>query len=119
MIDYVSPIPSVVQLLDSRLEEIAVVGNIFPAGQSLPAILIRSAGGNDYSRLQIISRAEDDITAEVNISKAINLLERCASQMQGLRVLSCIREGNPIPSKDEDTGHPEFWCYMRLNHLEA
>ncbi|SEA53887.1 hypothetical protein SAMN05421743_105219 [Thalassobacillus cyri] len=118
MIEYVSPIPAAVQLLERRMEA-PVIGNRFPAGQIYPALLIRAAGGTDYSRLQILSRAGDDITAELNIVKAINMLERYAYQLDPIRVESCIRESNPIPTIDEDTGKPEFWCYMRLNHLEA
>ncbi|WP_153465129.1 hypothetical protein [Sediminibacillus terrae] len=118
MIDYVSPIPAAVQLLDVRME-IPVIGNSFPREQTYPAVLLRAAGGTGYSRIQVISRAESDIDAELNMAKAINLLERYAYLMEGIRVISCIRDSNPIPSIDDDTGKPEFWCYMRLEHLEG
>ncbi|MED4284338.1 hypothetical protein P4679_20665 [Priestia megaterium] len=49
----------------------------------------------------------------------VNLLEAQSASIQGLRVEWCEREGNPIPSRDEDTDKPEAWCYMRLEHLEA
>ncbi|MED0739020.1 hypothetical protein [Aneurinibacillus thermoaerophilus] len=51
--------------------------------------------------------------------QAMNTLTRAAGQIQGLRVQWCEPESNPILTTDTDTGKPEAWCYMRLEHIEA
>lgn len=118
MIDYVDPIPPVRKLLDDLMDE-RVYGNTFPTSVSLPAILVRNAGGIDYTRVQLLARANDDIQAMKSLISAMNLLERNASSIINLRGVWVERESNPLPDKDPDTGKPEAWCYMRMDHLEA
>lgn len=119
MIEYVDPIPSVVRFLTALLPDIKVFGNTFPQSPALPSLLVRNAGGNGYTRLQLICRAEKDYEAMQGLIQAMNTLSRAVSQIQGLRVQWCVPESNPIPTIDTDTRKPEAWCYMRLEHIEA
>lgn len=118
MIDYVDPIPPVRRLLDSYMEE-RVYGNQFPSSPVLPAVLVRNTGGNDYTRIQLLVRADDDIQAMSILIKAMNTLERYTAHITGIRVIWIEKESNPLPDRDEDTGKPEAWAYMRMEHLEA
>lgn len=118
MIDYVDPVPPVRRLLDSLMDE-RVYGDLFPTDVKLPAVLVRNTGGNGYTRIQLWVRASDDIQAMGILIRAMNLLERYAASISGLRVLWAEKESNPIPDRDADTGIPEAWCYMRLEHIEA
>lgn len=117
MIDYVDPIPPVRKFLSNLIPE-RVYGNTFPSTVALPAVLVRNMGGTDYTRLQLLVRANDDITAMQTLIRAMNSLERYGSQIQGLRVIWIEREAAPISDTDEDTHKPEAWCYMRMEHLE-
>ncbi len=119
MIDYVDPIPPILKFYNLWLPDIKVAGNSFYPNITLPALLVKSAGGIGYSRIQLVARADDDISAMQTLIKAMNLMERYASNINGLRVVWCSRESNPIPSVDSDTNKPEAWCYMKLEHLEA
>ncbi|SDH77214.1 hypothetical protein SAMN04489735_105613 [Aneurinibacillus thermoaerophilus] len=119
MIDYVDPIPPVVQFLSARISKMKVYGNTFPQIPVLPVLLVRSAGGDSYTRLQLICRASKDYEAMQGLIQAMNILTRAAGQIQGLRVQWCEPESNPILTTDTDTGKPEAWCYMRLEHIEA
>lgn len=119
MIDYVDPVPPLLDFFSKRLT-VNIVGNTFAMNQPYPQLLVRSAGGNDYSRIQLISRSESSETESMDLLiQAINLLERYAADISGLSILWCSREGNPFPSLDDDTGKPEAWCYMRLEYLEG
>jgi hypothetical protein len=118
MISYVDPIPPVRRLLDEMMDE-RVYGNKIPSTGTLPAVLVRSVGGTDYTRLQVLARANDDIQAMGVLIRAMNILEQNASFIRGLRVSWIEAETNPIHAEDEDTGKPEAWCYMRMEHLEA
>lgn len=117
MIDYVDPIPPILRFYSALLDA-PVEGNTF-SSSSVPALLVRNAGGNGFTRVQLIYRAEKDYEAMGGLIHAMNLLERNAAIIEGLRVSWCEREANPIPSVDDDTGKPEAWCYMRLEHLES
>ncbi|NMF00236.1 hypothetical protein [Aneurinibacillus aneurinilyticus] len=119
MIEYIDPIPPVVRFLKAWLPDTKVFGNTFPPDLALPALLVRNAGGNGYTRLQLIYRARQDYEAMQGLILAMNTLKRAASQIQGLRVQWCEPESNPIPTTDADTGKPEAWCYIRLEHIEA
>jgi hypothetical protein len=118
MIDYKDPIPPIVQFFAPRLE-MNVHGNTFSPSPSLPALLVRNAGGTNYTRIQLICRAEKDFEAMDGLIHAMNLLERNSNQILGLQTVWCSREANPVPDSDQDTQKPEAWCYMRLEHLEA
>jgi hypothetical protein len=118
MIQYVDPVPPVRKLLDALMEE-RVYGNQFPQNVGLPAVLVRNTGGNGYTRIQLWVRANDDIQAMNILIRAMNLLERNAASIRGLSVLWAERESVPIPDRADDTGKPEAWCYVRLEHLEA
>ena len=118
MIDYKDPIPPILQFFEQRLE-VGVHGNTFGSNPFLPALLVRNAGGTSYTRIQLICRAEKDFEAMSGLIQAMNLLERYASHLNGLNVVWCEREANPIPDIDQDTRKPEAWCYMRLEHLEV
>lgn len=118
MIDYIDVIPLLIQFLQERLD-IGVYGNAFPVRYSLPAVVIKSAGGTDYTRIQILARAMTDHEAMNILIEVMNRLEREASQVKGIRVIWCVRETNPISSIDPDNNTAQAWCYMRLEHLEA
>lgn len=118
MIEYKDPVPPVRSLLDALMDE-RVYGNTFPTSPVLPALLVRNAGGNEYTRIQLLARANDDITAMQVLIRAMNLFEANGQAVQGLRVLWVEKESNPIPDRDDDTGKFEAWCYMRMEHLEA
>lgn len=117
MISYVDPIPPIRKMLVSMINE-KVYGNTFPSGVALPAVLIRTVGGTDYTRLQLLVRANDDITAMQILIKAMNLIIQNAASV-ALRGAWAEKETNPISATDEDTGKPEAWCYIRFEHLEA
>ncbi|MBO0962342.1 hypothetical protein J1P26_21805 [Neobacillus sp. MM2021_6] len=117
MIDYKDPIPPVINFFSLR--GVNVFGNTFPTNAKLPALLVRNSGGTDYTRIQLIYRADKDYEAMGGLIGAMNLLERYASSIAGLQVVWCEREANPMPDVDQDTQKPEAWCYMRLEHLEA
>lgn len=118
LIDYVDPIPPVIQFFSNRLD-FDVYGNSFGTNPELPALLVRNAGGTDFTRIQLICRAEKDHEAMSSLIHAMNLLERNASDIEGIHVVWCEREANPIPDTNIDSNKPEAWCYMRLEHLEA
>ncbi|MBH8599072.1 MULTISPECIES: hypothetical protein [unclassified Thermoactinomyces] len=118
MIQYVDPIPPIVTFLSVRLNRISVYGNI-AKNPVLPALIVKSAGGAGFSRIQLLARAEKDFEAMELLIQTMMLLEQYANQIQGIRVTWCGRESNPFPSVDQDTGTPEAWCYMRLEHVEG
>ncbi|HDR7595235.1 TPA: hypothetical protein QCX59_004448 [Bacillus mycoides] len=118
MIAYKNPIPATLQLL-SRYG-VPCYGNKFPIDAEYPSVVIRTAGGNGYSRLQVISRSENsDIEAMDIITKTINILEMKTAQIEGLQVLWCEKNSNPVAYFDSEAGKEESWCYMTLEHLEA
>lgn len=121
MIDYKDPIPYVLKLLipSFGLRNISIYGNTFPLSPKLPSVLVKTAGGNGYFRLQLLARGKTDIEAMNSLISVMNYLERNAQYIQGLRVSWCERESNPISSVDEDTGINEAWCYMRLEAAES
>ncbi|MCU6603766.1 hypothetical protein OCO53_25330 [Peribacillus frigoritolerans] len=116
--DYIDTIPSVVKLLKTLLG-VRVYGNRFPANAELPSLMVRSAGGTDYTRLQLIARANSDSESMGLAINAMNRLENNAAYLSGIRVVWAERESVPVPDYDEDTGKPEAWVYLRLEHLEA
>ncbi|MCC2483726.1 hypothetical protein LKM01_18030 [Bacillus pacificus] len=118
MNEYKNPIPSILQLLQSY--QVPCYGNKFPSDAEYPAVVIRTAGGNGYSRLQLISRSEkSDIEAMEIITNAMNILENKAAKMKNLQVLWCRRDSNPVSYFDQESNKEESWCYMSLEHLEA
>lgn len=117
MIDYVDPIPAVVRVLNAVFQE-RVYGNTFPDSPAMPSILVRSTGGTDYTRLQLLTRGTTDMEAMGLLIRATNELMRNSSNI-GLQGVWIERESNPISAVDEDTGRPEAWCYLRMEHLEA
>lgn len=117
MIDYVDPIPPVIRLLKSVIDA-PVYGNTMPNNPKLPCVLIRNAGGLDYTRLQLLTRGNSDIESMNLLVRAMNELIRHSSNI-GLRGVWIERESNPISIMDEDTGKPESWCYMRMEHIEV
>jgi hypothetical protein len=117
MIDYKDPIPPVFAFFKENTDH-HIDANTFQANIT-EGLLVRSAGGRAFSRIQMIYRSKDEDAAVAGLIDCMNLLERNASQITALRGAWCEREGNPIPSKDEDTGAFEAWVYMRLEHLEA
>lgn len=117
MIEYIDPIPPIRKMLVPMMAE-KVYGNTFPTNVALPAVLIRAVGGTDYTRLQLLVRANDDITAMQTLIKAMNLVIQNAA-FTSLRSAWAEKETNPISATDEDTGKPEAWCYIRFEHLEA
>jgi hypothetical protein len=120
MIDYQDPIPPVLQLLNAGFKgQFNIYGNSFPGRVMLPAVLVRQTGGLGYYRLQILARANSDIVAMAALIDVMNFLERFAANIQGLRVLGCEKETNPISSTDTDSGIPEAWAYMRLEAAES
>lgn len=117
MIDYVDPVPPVFRFFKQNIEQ-HVDANTFQSGIT-EGLLVRLAGGRGFSRIQMIFRSRDEAAAMAGLISCMNLLERRAAQINGLRGAWCEREGNPIPSKDDETGSFEAWCYMRFEHLEA
>jgi len=117
MIKYVDPIPPILRFFKDRTDY-HIDANTFQSNIS-EGLLVRSAGGIGFSRIQLIYRASEESEAMNKLINCVNLLEAQAAFIQGLRVEWCEKEGNPIPSRDEDTDKPEAWCYMRLEHLEA
>lgn len=117
MINYKDPIPPVFRFFeDNNVGH--VDANTFQSNIT-EGLLVRSAGGAGFSRIQMIYRSKDEGAAMSGLISCMNLLERRASVISGLRGSWCEREGNPIPSKDEETGAFEAWVYMRLEHIEA
>lgn len=117
MINYVDPIPPVVRVLSSLISE-RVYGNIFPDNPSLPCVLVRNAGGSDYTRLQLLARGRSDMEAMNLLIRAMNELIRNAAYV-GLRGVWIEIESNPISAIDEDTNSPEAWCYLQMEHIES
>lgn len=117
MIDYKDPIPPVFRFFKERTD-IHVDSNTFQSNIT-EGLLVRSAGGNGFTRIQMIYRSKDEGAAMSGLISCMNLFEREASAIKELRGAWCEREGNPIPSKDEETKAYEAWVYMRLEHLEA
>lgn len=119
MIDYLDPIPPIVQFFADRMPDVNVFGNRFPVSVALPALLVKGAGGTDYSRIQLLYRAGTDFDAMQGVISAMNMLERSAAGIRALRGAWCQPETKPIPDVDGDTGKPEAWTYMRFEHFEA
>jgi hypothetical protein len=119
MIDYKDPVAPIIRLLKPLIDPVRVYGNTFPSNTILPALLVKTAGGYGYTRIQIIARDNSDIQAMSNCIEASNILIRNAANIQGLRTFWAERETNPIASVDDDTGKQEAWCYIRLEHLEG
>lgn len=119
MIDYVDPIPSITKFLNIYMDDVRVYGNTFPTDTSIPSVLVRTAGGTNYTRIQLIARARQDYQAMDLLIKTMNRMERSAQAIKDINVLWCSKESLPIPDVDQDSGAAEAWCYMRLEHLEA
>lgn len=119
MIDYVDPIPPIFRFL-RRVINANVYGNTFPQDTAkLPAVLVRNAGGTDYTRIQIIARADIDSEAMKLCINVINTIGKRYPEIEGLRMIWVEPEAKPIPSFDDEANKPEAWCYMRFEHLEA
>lgn len=118
MIYYVDPVPPLINLLKPSIQA-RVYGNTIPASAPLPCVLIKNAGGSDYTRIQLLARAATDIEAMKFLILSMNILIQNAAYIRGLRVFDIQKEINPINSIDEDTGKPEAWCYLRMEHLES
>jgi hypothetical protein len=82
-------------------------------------MLIKNSGGVDYTRLQLLCRADGASEAMSRLIVSMNILTQYAANIDGLRVQWCEKESAPVPDIDEDTGKPEAWCYMALYHLES
>ncbi|MCQ2010546.1 hypothetical protein NOM01_11015 [Sporolactobacillus sp. STSJ-5] len=119
MIDYVDPIPPVLKFFKTYIPNVPVYGNEIPTGATLPVLMIKNAGGSDYTRLQLLVRAVSSSQATQALIRAMNMIERYAGNIQGLDVMWCQHETAPMPDIDDDTGKPESWCYMRLDNCEA
>lgn len=119
MIDYVDPIPPITRFFNLFFEDIRVYGNTFPKNVTIPCLLVRPAGGTNYSRIQLIARSQRDYEAMDILVRAMNYMERSAQAVKDLDVLWCSKESHPIPDVDSDSGAAEAWCYMRLEHMEA
>lgn len=119
MIDYVDPIPPVLNFFKVYMPDIKFYGNTIPVGVTLPVVAIKNAGGSNYTRLQLLARADSVVQATQVLIRAMNTLERCAGNIQGLDVTWCQHETAPLPDMDDDTGKPESWCYMKLDNIEA
>lgn len=119
MIDYVDPIPPVIQFYQSRVD-VNVQGNMLMPETPLPVLLVKNAGSNGRStRLQLLARSDNDIEAMQTLIHAMNLLERDCRLIQGLQIEDCHRDSGPFPDTDDDSKKPEAWCYMLLYHLES
>lgn len=114
---YVDVIPPLIKLIKNFFD-FRIYGNMFPPDAVLPSVMIRTAGGNGYTRLQIIARAHTAQEAMNNLIAFMNQLESLSS-IPGVQTIWIEREQNPMPDMDEDTQKPEAWVYMRLEHLEA
>ncbi|TWT04605.1 hypothetical protein [Planomicrobium sp. CPCC 101079] len=117
MIEYVDPIPPIRRFFKENTD-VHVDANTFQLNIT-EGLLVRSAGGFGFSRIQMIYRSKDEGAAMSGLISCMNLLEREASSITALQGSWCEREGNPIPSKDEETGAYEAWVYMRFEHIEA
>ena len=119
MIDYVDPVPPVLKFFSLYMPDVPSYGISIPATAKLPVLLVRNAGGSNYTRLQLLARADSPVQATQVLIRAMNTLERYAGNIQGLAVTWCQHESSPITDTDEDTNKPESWCYMKLDNLEA
>lgn len=126
MIDYKDPTPAVIEFLEKFFEEseVQVVGGDIPADMGGTIVSVRHAGGSPYAarpftRLRLLARAIVDYDASDALIAACNELERYGHQLEGIRVLTIKAEGRPTPDRDEDTGDPESWQYILVEHLEA
>ena len=117
MIDYVDPVVPVIQFLTPLYSE-RVYGNTIPSNAELPAILIRNAGGSDYTRLQVLVRGRSDIESMYLCIDVMNTLIRNGRSIN-LRGAWIEKETSPISSVDQDTNRPESWGYLRIDHIEA
>lgn len=117
MIDYVDPIPPVFAFFETNTDH-HIDANTFQSNIT-EGLLVRSAGGRAFSRIQMIYRSKEEVGAMAGLIECMNLLERNATDITALRGAWCEREGNPIPSFDDDTDSYEAWVYMRLEHIEA
>ncbi|PEE20740.1 hypothetical protein CON95_26965 [Bacillus toyonensis] len=114
--DYINPIPPICQLLLEH--NVLCYGNKFPEDAEYPSVCIRPAGGNGYTRLQLIARSENDDIVAMNLAiAAMNTLEKYISDVKGLQVIWCERTSNPVPFTDRESNKEEAWCYMNLEHL--
>lgn len=118
MLPYKDTLPAITTFLNNNLD-VDVYGNMFPPNVELPAVLVKPAGGTDFTRLQFLARADDDIQAMEILIEAMNMFEQHgAERLNGLMALWISREMAPISSIDGDTNKPEAWVYMRLEHYE-
>lgn len=117
MIEYKDPIPPVFNFFKERTDH-HIDANTFQSNIT-EGLLVRSAGGRGFSRIQMIYRSKDEAAAMAGLIRCMSLLEREAAKITALRGVWCEREGNPIPSFDEDTETFEAWVYMRFEHIEA
>lgn len=119
MIDYVDPVPPVIRFFKLYVPDIKPYGTTIPATATLPCLLIKNAGGNGYTRLQLLVRADTDAQAMSGLIRSMNAIERYAANIDTLSVEWCEKDSGPFPDVDMDTSKPEAWCYMKLKHLEA
>ena len=116
MIKYVDPVAPIIQFLTPFYSE-RIYGNTIPSNSTLPAILIRNAGGTDYTRIQVLVRGRSDIEAMYLCIDVMNTLMIHGGSIN-LRGAWVQMETSPIASIDQDTNRPEAWGYMRLDHIE-
>jgi hypothetical protein len=116
--EYVDPIPPVRSYLDKYMP-MRVYGNRFSLTPELPSLLVRSMGGTEAYRIQLVCRSDSDISAMNGLVQAMNMLVREAQYIEGLNVLWAEIEANPIHDIDPDTQKPEAWCYIRLESMEV
>lgn len=126
MIDYIDPAPHIRRFLRAELgtQDFRIVNGVFAPGEEGPALSIKLAGGapdaiEPYSRLQLMARDSVDYVATSIVIKACNALARNYHLIQVLRVKSVRIESRPIDSRDSDTGKPESWVYVIIEHMEA
>lgn len=126
MIDYVDPVPSLVEYLVKFFEEseVYVVGGDIPAELNGIVLSVKHAGGSPYAvrpytRVRLLARADVDYDALETLTATTNELERYGHQLKGVRVFKIEADGRPVPDVDEDTEQPEAWTYILIYHLEA
>lgn len=113
---YINVLPELIKVANAS--GLTVYGNSFPVDAEYPSSILKYAGGYQYTRIQVVSRSDDELESMDQCISLINFLESNLHRLNFL-ALELVRESNVITDYDDTTKKQETWCYLRLEHMEG
>lgn len=118
-ISYVDVVPSLLGVLERSLLPYDRRGYSFDQSITYPCVMVRTVGGTDNTRIQLIVRANSEGEAMEACINSANTLEQDAQYMDGVVSFGITMDSKPIITYSSDDNKPEAWCYLTLDHLES